>query len=188
MANFKARPLTVFKAFIMISSMNTVRLKNPSTGVYIREFMDELLPREIARAYRHERSMCLAMAGLDKSDELLQKYGAKIFEQILAHTASKMHLALRQSDSIIAQWSSNQYLICLMECDMRGALGVMERIKSRVSAEPLHILVHQIPVSISAGLASLRPEMKSETLIQEAQHALNTAKQKGINQISQVVF
>jgi len=169
--------------------MDIVRLKNPSTGVYIREFMDELLSREIARAYRHDRSLCLAMIALDKSDELLQKYGIKIFDQILAYAASKMQLALRQSDSAISNYHHpHHFLICLMECDMRGAIGVVERMKSRVSAEPLHILVHQIPVSISAGVAALRPNMKSETLIQEAQHALNAAKLKGDNQISQVVF
>jgi diguanylate cyclase (GGDEF)-like protein len=181
-------PLTAFVLFTTISCMDPVRLKNPSTGVYIREFMDELLSREIARASRHDRSLCLAMVALDKPEELFQKYGSKIFDQVLAHMASKMQLALRQSDSAISQWSPNHFLICLMECDMRGAVGVIERIKSRVSAEPLHILVHQIPVSISAGVASLRPGIKSETLIQEAEHALNTARQKGVNQISQVVF
>jgi diguanylate cyclase (GGDEF)-like protein len=160
-----------------------IQLKNPLTGVYIRDFIKENLEREIARAYRHERSLCIALIDLDNFQELHNQYGSKISEQILIQVTSRIQLTLRQSDSLLGHWTAHEFLLCLMECNLRGALSTLERIKSRVSSEPLHVQAHQISVTLTIGIASLHPNIKSETLIQEAEHALNQAKQKGFNQI-----
>lgn len=161
----------------------SIQLKNATTGVYIREFIEENLVREIARAERHERPLCVAMICLDKFQELHDQYGPKVNEQILIQVASRIQLTLRQCDSLLGYWTPHEFLVCLMECNLRGALSTLERIRSRVSSEPLHIHTHQIPATITIGVAPMHPGIKSETLIQEAQHALNQAKQKGFNQI-----
>ena len=161
----------------------SLQLKDSLTGVYVREFMEETLAREVARSQRHERPLSIALASIDKLNEIEKQYGSSVTEQILAHGASRIQLTLRQSDSLICHWTKGEFLICLLECDLRGALSTLERIKSRISSEPFHILVHQIPVTICVGIASFRPDVKSETLIQEALHTLKQAKETGSNQI-----
>lgn len=158
-------------------------LKNPLTGLYIQEFMEEILPREIARSQRHERPLTLALVGIDKFQEIQDQYGKETSDQVLAHIASRMSLALRQSDTLISHWKDISFLICLMECDLRGALTALERMKTRVASEPIHAFGQQIPASLSVGIANFRPGVKMETLIQEAQHTLALAQQTGLNQV-----
>lgn len=167
--------------------MGTV-LKNPQTGLYIREFMDEMIRHEMARAERHGRSFSIALIELDEFSKIQNRYGKKVGASVLAHLASRMELALRLSDSILGHWEEGTFLACLAECDLRGAKTAMERLRSRVAAEPVHVLVHQIPITTSIGIAARRPGMKPEALIQEAQHALKQAQAAGPNHIQYVSF
>lgn len=165
-----------------------VQLKNPQTGIYIKEFMEETLAREIARAQRHERAFSIAIIQVNGTLELEKLYGLKAREQALNEVASRMQLALRQSDSLIGSWGDCEFLICLMECNLRAALSVLERLKLRVQTEPLRVLSQEILTSLNVGIATFRPGIKSEPLVQEAQHALKAACQKGPNQTYSLDF
>src|SRR5215510_14416883 len=120
----------------MSTSGSHIILKNAQTGVYIREFMEETLQREIARCERHERSLCIAFAQIEKFQIMENRFGPKVSEQILIHVASRMQLALRQCDSLIGNWGPGQFLIGLLECNLQGALSALERVRNRVTAEP----------------------------------------------------
>lgn len=159
-----------------------LQLKNPQTGVYIKEFIEETLVREIARAERHERPLAIAIIQVHGLLELEERHGKNLRGEAMDTIASRMQLALRQSDSLMGDWGSSEFLICLMECSLRSAVTVLERLKLRVSSEPLRIQNKEILPNLNVGIAEFRPGIKSETLVQEALHALAQAKQKGPNQ------
>lgn len=172
----------------MGSSNQNPTFKNSLTGLYNREFLEEYISREIARIERHDRPLSIALVHIDQHHELSEEYGAKVCEQVITHISSRINLVLRQSDSLVCQWSDNKLLICLLECDLRGASLVMERLRSRLSSEPIHALSHEIPITISAGIASHRPGIRMDSLIKEVQHALTQALQAGSNQVRCLEF
>ena len=166
-----------------MSSSNHSTLKSNLTGLYTREFLEEYITREIARVERHDRTLSIALVHIDQNHDISEEYGAKVYNQVLTHITSRINLVLRQSDSMVCLWSDNKLLICLLECDLRGASLVLERLRSRLSSEPIHALSHEIPITISAGIATHRPGIRMDSLIKEAQYALTQALQAGSNQV-----
>ena len=69
------------------------------------------------------------------------------------------------------------------QADLELATVIAERVRKGVMDTPLHLKELTIPVTISLGVAMLRPDERKESLLERADVAMYEAKSTGRNRV-----
>lgn len=148
------------------------------TGLANRRQADARLSSEYARCARHGEPMSVLMADLDHFKCVNDRYGHAAGDVVLAAASDVIAAELRASD-IGARYGGEEFLVLLPEAGWEAALHVAERIREGIAA--LHIPVRDsvIRVTVSIGVAELRPGEDIDSLVRRADAALYRAKASG---------
>jgi diguanylate cyclase (GGDEF)-like protein len=155
------------------------------TGLWNRPAIFGILKHELARAARHEAPISIGMADIDHFKSVNDSLGHIAGDAVLREVANKMRSVIREYDSI-GRYGGEEFLFVLPELDQKDALSVAERMRLSISEKPLMIQNHELPLSISIGVAVTNPTTKAgqvESLIRLADEALYIAKARGRNRV-----
>jgi two-component system cell cycle response regulator len=161
--------------------------KDPLTGLYNRQFLNELLEKEWMRSQRHGYPISIIMADIDNFKNINDNYGHQAGDEALKRIAEILSQCLRKNDCL-ARYGGEEFLFVLPQTDLKDSCLAAERFRSAV--EKLIISFnkdHRISLSISCGVASALPGKKGDnidTLIQKADQALYEAKKSGKNRVA----
>lgn len=150
------------------------------TGAQNRRAMDMVLTKEVARAQRSGAKLTVAMLDLDHFKRINDEFGHDAGDKLLQHLTLVTKAVLREADFLI-RYGGEEFLIILPETDINGAQFVMDRLKQAFQKTPLAYDGKPIPVTFSAGLASLAPDENGHALVMRADAALYEAKHAGRN-------
>jgi diguanylate cyclase (GGDEF)-like protein len=103
---------------------------DPLTGVANRRRLEQDLTRELARARRDGKPLCLVTLDLDGLKEHNDAYGHAAGDRLLKYVASTWAGALRVTD-LIARTGGDEFLVLLPDCTLEMA----ERLSDRLCAE-----------------------------------------------------
>jgi len=152
------------------------------TGVMNYRRLMESLEHHIKRAVRrgHERSpLCLIMSDLDFFKKINDTYGHMIGDLVLQHLARRIKSATRDFD-MIGRFGGEEFVVIMADTDLELAKVIAERIRLGVST-PFHIKKFNIHITISLGVAMLKPGESRESLLERADAAMYEAKKRGRN-------
>lgn len=156
------------------------------TGVFNRRYFFELLGYEFAASRRYERPLSLVMFDVDFLKKINDTYGHQVGDELLKKAAEVVRGELRTSD-VLARYGGDEFVILLSSSDERDASLLLERIYREIQSAYIRVDERKLGIAISAGIASLQPEMeKVDQLVMQADRALYAAKNSGRNRI--VVF
>jgi diguanylate cyclase (GGDEF)-like protein len=158
------------------------------TNSWSRRSILDMLGREKARAERTSESLCVCLLDIDHFKDMNDRFGHVTGDRILAAFARRVRGALRTMDSVnsnglksaMGRVGGEEFIIVLPLTSLRGALRSAERIRKAVVRRPFEGL-HQVTVSI--GIAELRPGETVSSLIERADQALYGAKSAGRNRV-----
>lgn len=163
------------------------RLENESmldavTGLRSRTFIQEALGVEILRAKRHRTPLSVLMADLDHLRRVNERLGEAAGDAVLMHVASFVRRNLRSTD-IPGRFGGEEFLVILPHTSIAGGLAVAEFWREMVAKSPVQVGGgEQVEMTISLGVADLRPSMRTwEELVKAADEALSAAKERGRN-------
>jgi len=142
------------------------------TGLPNRRAWDEELRRELARAARSRRSLCLALLDLDRFKEFNDRHGHLVGDELLVETAAAWRMLVRVTD-YIARYGGDEFLVLLPQCTMKEAALVVERLRA---ARPLG-------QTCSAGLCQWDEVKAAEQFLAQADAALYEAKRAGRDRV-----
>jgi len=154
------------------------------TEVPNRRYFDEMAETINAQ---HDASLPLAIClfDIDHFKNLNDRLGHLQGDRCLRLVAACLRSELRSKNDILARFGGEEFVILLPNTDAAEAHVVAERIRQAVQD-----MAHPNPgtdmgiVTISAGVgATLRPGVRVETLLNEADDALYRAKEGGRNRI-----
>jgi diguanylate cyclase (GGDEF)-like protein len=140
------------------------------TGLPNRRAWEEELPREIARAWRGDTTVCVAMLDLDRFKGYNDARGHQAGDRMLKKTAAAWHSELRPFD-LLARYGGEEFGLILPGCGLAEAVGAVERLRAATPEE----------MSCSAGIAEWAREEDPEALVGRADQALYEAKRSGRN-------
>lgn len=138
------------------------------TSLPNRRAWDEELGRELTRARRVQRPLCVAVLDLDHFKAFNDSSGHQAGDRLLRRTGSAWKLAVRASD-FLARYGGDEFAVLLPDCGLDEAMSVIERLRE-VTPEGQ---------TVSAGIAEWNRYEAAEALIDRADLALYSAKRSG---------
>lgn len=155
------------------------------TGAWNHGAIIEMLERELARAKREGSTLGVVLADLDHFKQVNDHHGHLAGDEVLRAAAQRMTRALRRYD-FLGRYGGEEFLILLPRCGLADALGLAERLRRSVAADPVVSAAGEIRFTMSLGVTASDQEDPSaaEALLHRADEALYQAKRQGRNRVA----
>lgn len=154
------------------------------TGLFNRRHFIELAEHEPARALRYQRPLSLLMIDIDHFKAINDTWGHRTGDDVLQKVSQLIRNAIRDVD-IVGRIGGEEFAAMLVETDVEQAMLVAQRLCTTV-ASIMIISQEGVPlrVTISIGLTGLKGrDINFDSLLNEADMALYSAKQSGRNRV-----
>ena len=158
----------------LLGEVQDLARRDTLTGLPNRRALNEMLPREMARARRSRSPLCLAIVDIDHFKLYNDTYGHLAGDEVLRESAIAWDTALRAEDSIV-RFGGEEFLVVLPDTGAEAAAGVIERLREATPREQ----------SCSAGLAAWDSVESVDDLLSRADKALYMAKAGGRDQLAE---
>lgn len=160
-------------------------LLDAMTGLYNRRWLDDSLPRFVARHHRGGDAMCVLMLDVDHFKSWNDRFGHAIGDKVLIAVAKTLRASLRPSD-LAARYGGEEFAVILPETDMKGAWVAAERVRLAIRALKLATDEGEaLPqVTISIGAARLGDGQGAAELLARADEALYASKRDGRDRVT----
>jgi diguanylate cyclase (GGDEF)-like protein/PAS domain S-box-containing protein len=158
---------------------------DPLTGLYNRRHFFELAEMEIARSRRYGHLLACIMFDIDFFKRINDSYGHLFGDRVLKGMVWRCRENIRQVD-IFARYGGDEFIILLPETGLRRSKLLADRLCIGFQNQPLKIDGHEISITLSMGVASMRgiDDLALDILLNRADEALYAAKEKGRSQVS----
>ena len=155
------------------------------TGLYNRRWLMNLLKRQVTRSSMNQKPLSVIMVDVDHFKTFNDEFGHIAGDHALYAVAQTMLNIVRPTD-MVGRYGGEEFAVMLPDTDIKGAHIAAERIRQAVS-EAVIVMSDQsiLPsVTISLGVAQMRPFETLEALIEASDAALYRAKKLGRNRVS----
>ncbi len=159
-------------------------IRDALTGLYNRRYLEESLPRELARCERRNQPLALLMLDLDHFKAFNDTHGHEGGDALLASFGRVLQGMCRQED-IACRYGGEEFTLILPEISLDTARERAESIRVAVEAMTVSHLHRTIgAVTLSIGLAMFPADADNgNRLKQLADAALYRAKREGRNRL-----
>lgn len=155
---------------------------DPLTGLSNRRNLFDRFTEAWALAERSDRALGFIMMDIDRFKSTNDTYGHAAGDQILREVSAGIRRQLRRYD-IVGRFGGEEFCVVCPDTPLAGVICLAERIRAAIAELKCQIDGHQIPVTLSLGVAVRGPTHdKPDDLIAAADAALYRAKQAGRNQ------
>lgn len=152
------------------------------TGLCNYSRLMDHLDNQIETARRRRKPLCVMMSDLDHFKRVNDTYGHLAGDEVLRHVAGRIQAAVRDFD-VVGRFGGEEFAVILVNTDRKLAEIIAERIRQEVAATPIHTRSGNIPLTISIGLAMLRPGDDRDSVVERADRAMYEAKRLGRNRV-----
>ena len=158
---------------------------DPLTGVTSRTTVLERLRLEMAQARRYQHPVAVVLLDIDDFSELNRRHGAAGGDAVLREVALRIRLRVREADAL-GRAGSDSFLAILPHTDEGGAATFADALQHRLGLRPIAVGTERVPVTISVGVAVMRPgeELDLDGLLSRVDEALASARSVGGNRIA----
>lgn len=154
---------------------------DPLTKLANRRHFEQILKRELSRSHRTHQPLCLAILDIDHFKVVNDTWGHPVGDRVLIAVANAVHHAVRVYD-YAARIGGEEFAVILPGAASFDGMSIINRVREHVNVSARVTFGNEIiSVTCSAGLTSLAPDDRAETLIQRADRALYFAKNNGRN-------
>jgi diguanylate cyclase (GGDEF)-like protein len=159
-------------------------IRDPLTGLFNRNYLDETLLRELSRSARHQAQLCVAMLDVDGFKSFNDTYSHHAGDVLLKALAEFFLKKLRASD-IVCRYGGDEFVLVLPDTDLQQVADRLNRMRAEVRNMQCEYEGRILPAaSVSIGVAQWPDHgASSEDLIQAADSALYAAKHGGRDQV-----
>jgi len=152
-------------------TVERLAILDPLTGLFNRRFVDEHLPREIARCERDNQPLIVAMIELDNFNTTVDRYGMAAGDAVLGEFAHHIKKAIRSAD-LPVRIEGNKFLLILPECAVRDVYRPLERLHGCEVRQG----TESIPVHFTVAWVQRRDDEPAPNLMHRAEEALQKQK------------
>jgi two-component system cell cycle response regulator len=154
------------------------------TGLLNRYGLQRALQRELSEARRYARPLSCLLLDVDFFKAINDTHGHAAGDAALMQAAHVLTESVRGSD-VVCRYGGEEFLVLAPATDARGALSLAEKIRLSVSTRLFGDGGggRAFALTLSAGVAELRPGESGNDMIARADLALYQAKQHGRDRV-----
>ena len=150
------------------------------TGLFNRRYADSYLDGRIEEFTRYGRRFGIALIDLDHFKRINDRHSHEVGDEVLKRVARILVDRCRETD-VVARYGGEEFLLCFPEADTPEVAAICEELREAVANADWESLRPGITVSLSAGVAAMRPGLTRSGLVNEADRKLYMAKDAGRN-------
>jgi len=153
------------------------------TGLYNRGHL-AVLAEELHLSLSEHRSVSAIMFDVDRFKQVNDLYGHLAGDAVLVAISRELSTNARESD-VPCRYGGDEFVMLLVGANADVAGRAAERLRQRIVQRPIRYGEEQIPVTISAGVASAATDepIDLNELLERADRALYRAKRSGRNRV-----
>lgn len=153
------------------------------TGLHNRRYLDETLPRELARAQRDAYPLALVLLDADHFKAINDTYGHAVGDEALRRLANLFGDEARAGD-IACRYGGEEFAVVLPGISLDDAIAKTESWRRACADLSIATDAGTLHLTLSAGIATF-PEHgnDAEALLRHADKALYEAKRNGRNRV-----
>ena len=153
------------------------------TEVYNKRYFVDFLDREMARCVRYKRPLSLVMFDIDHFKKINDTHGHLAGDFVLREMCRRLRTRIRKEE-LLARYGGEEFVAVLPEAGHAGAMDFAEQIRHIVEREPFEFEAEVIPLTVSAGVATIVGEpIDALKFIKMADENLYRAKYNGRNRV-----
>ena len=164
---------TMLEEMALFDSMT--KLYNRLTGM-------SMLKKEIARAGRDGRPLCVAILDIDHFKKVNDTYGHTIGDEVLVAMARTLQGHVRESD-LACRYGGEEFLLIMPDTGRDDAATVVSRLLEKVRDMSVETGKGPVTFTFSSGVAQFQAGEESDGLINRADTLLYEAKAEGRNRV-----
>jgi diguanylate cyclase (GGDEF)-like protein len=152
------------------------------TGAMSRRAILPLIEKAVKRAGRARVPACVAMIDLDFFKSINDRFGHLAGDQVLRRVVDLIRKCSREADAI-GRYGGEEFVLLLQSADEGAGARLVERIRSAIAGADWTDIGPGLNISVSCGIASVRPTDTVDDVLARADKALYEAKRSGRNQL-----
>jgi diguanylate cyclase len=184
-SSLKASKQEIHQLHANLEAVRNESLTDPLTSLANRKYFDSALDKYIAQSVVGGEPLTLLLIDIDHFKLFNDSFGHLTGDQVLRLVAVALKQNLKGQD-VAARYGGEEFAIILPNTALRSALTVAEHIRRAVMTKELmkrSTGEHLGRVTISVGVATLRPGETASSLIERADSCLYAAKRCGRNRV-----
>jgi two-component system cell cycle response regulator len=152
------------------------------TGISNRGVILDVLRRERSRQVRGNGSFGIVLLDVDHFKRVNDTYGHLCGDAVLQEVVRRITSTVRAYDTV-GRYGGEEFLVVAPSSDASNVLGLAERIRRAVEANPISTAAGEISITVSLGAAvsSGAAPVNPEVMLSTADEALYRAKEGGRN-------
>jgi diguanylate cyclase len=153
------------------------------TGAFNRRCIMRMLEEEMVRASRSKAPCSIALIDLDWFKRINDAYGHPTGDEVLRTFAITVFANIRTIDRF-GRYGGEEFLLVLPDTPGDGAARILNRLRAIIADLDWSAFSPGMRVTISAGVATLKPDEAADSFLARADSALYSAKAQGRNRIA----
>lgn len=156
-------------------------MHDPLTKLLNRRGMRTHLEHEYSRLQRSKEPLSVLLCDIDYFKQVNDSYFQDGGDFVLESLSTFFVQQFRQQD-IVARWGGEKFLFLLPNTNSKNAFVLAEKIREQVENQTMHYKNNTIKVTLSIGVNEVKPDLSVDQAINDADHLLYLAKNRGRNQ------
>lgn len=173
------------------------------SGAFNRRYFEEAAREEIVRASRYGHTLSLLMIDADHFKRINDAYGHAVGDATIRAIVETSGTVFRTND-LLARMGGEEFAVLLPEANAQAARQAAERLQAKLrdidvlndadaqqkikavnsnDMASYDVAANTVTLTLSIGVAQLRPNDTVDTLLQRADAALYQAKNQGRNRV-----
>jgi diguanylate cyclase len=168
-----------------LEAARTESFTDPLTTLANRKFFDQALAKAMTAATENNEPLSLLMTDIDHFKKFNDTYGHLTGDQVLRLVAVAVKQNVKGKD-VAARYGGEEFVVALPNTALQPAITVADQIRRAVMTKELvkRSTGEKLGrVTISIGVAVLRPDDTAQSLIERADNCLYAAKRNGRNRV-----
>jgi two-component system, cell cycle response regulator len=128
-------------------------VRDALTGTYNKRYFQDRLTTEFAWATRNDRPLACMIYDLDHFKRINDTWGHAAGDAVLRGVSTRVARLVRTED-VLCRFGGEEFVLLMRETEPQVALEVAERIRQQVAASPITWDGIDIPITLSAGMAT----------------------------------
>lgn len=155
-------------------------LKDPLTGIWNRQALNEMLEKEFTRWQRYHKPLTLILWDIDFFKKVNDQYGHAAGDKVLKTIAQIFTSQTRDTD-FVARYGGEEFMGIFPETQLDNALELANKIREKITKSEFHYEGEAVAITASAGLATFKENDTIQEVFKRADKALYKAKEAGRN-------